>query len=341
VTGGNGNGNGSGSALHILVVANWDLARSPTPWATQRIAALRAAGADVEVLSVECVQDRKGFLQLWRALGARLDRDPRPDVVAPLYGSILGLICALQRKVPCAVSFAGSDLNGTRGSDGWLTPGSLPSIAASQIAAAIASGVSVRTSAMRGSILWDPARRRTRVIGSGVDMCRFSPMPRDEARRRRGLPSDGARVAFVAIDAEKRPWKRLDLARAAVALLPGVTLDVVDRLPLDEMRAAYAASDALVLTSWQEGSPNCVKEALACGVPVVSVDVGDVRDVVEGMTNCAVVGPQPTEIARALSAAITDGRGCPVGPARMAARYSMEAMAGEFLAMYRQVGGLS
>jgi teichuronic acid biosynthesis glycosyltransferase TuaC len=117
-----------------------------------------------------------------------------------------------------------------------------------------------------------------------------------------------------------------------------VTLDVVDRLPLDEMRAAYAASDALVLTSWQEGSPNCVKEALACAVPVVSVDVGDVRDVVEGMTNCAVVGPQPTEIARALAATIADGRGCPTGPARMAARYSMEAMAGEFLAMYRAVG---
>jgi glycosyltransferase involved in cell wall biosynthesis len=239
------------------------------------------------------------------------------------------------------VSFAGSDLNGTSGPDGLLTLSSWPAIAGSQIAAAISAGVSVRTRTMQKAIWWNPARRRTRVIGSGVDLRRFRPLARKEARRSRGLPLEGARVAFVAIDAEKRPWKRLELARQAVARLPGVALDVIDRVPLDEMPAVYAASDALVLTSWQEGSPNCVKEALACAVPVVSVDVGDVRDVIDGLTNCAVVEPQAPHIARALGAAIADGRGCPEGPARMAARGSLEAMASEFLRMYREVGGLA
>lgn len=329
------NGNGNDNALRILAVANWDLAKSPTPWATQRIAALRAAGAEVEVLAVECVGDRRGFVRLWRALGARLDREPKPDVVAPLYGSLLGLVCALQRRVPCAISFAGSDLNGTRTPDGWLAPSSLASIAASQVAASISAAVSVRTRAMRGALWSNAARSRTRVIGSGVDVARFRPQPRAEARRRRGLPEGGARVAFVALDAERRPWKRLDLARAAVARLPGVALDVLDRVPLDEMPAAYSACDALVLTSWEEGSPNCVKEALACGRPVVSVDVGDVREVIAGLTNCALSAADPAALADALAAAISDGRGCPEGPARMAERCSIEAMAASFLEHYQ------
>src|SRR5262249_19591459 len=144
----------------------------------------------------------------------------------------------------------------------------------------------------------------------------------------------GARVLFVATSIEERPVKRLELARAAMARLPGVELEVASRVPFDEMPLVYASADVVVLQSHNEGSPNCVREALACGRPVVSVDVGDVRELLDGLTNCAVVAPDPDALAGALAAAIADGSGCPDGPARIAERASLDAAGRRFAAFY-------
>src|SRR3954468_19617431 len=164
--------------LHVVAVANWDPDRVVMPWADQRLAALRRAGVTVEVLGIECVTDKRGYLQLWRAVGDRLARGD-VDLVAPLYGSFLGLLCAL-RRVPCALSFAGSDLNG-RTEPGRIGLHSL-CVPASQLAAALAAGVSVRNPRMRDALWWPAARRRARVIPSGVDTTHFRPIPRDQAR---------------------------------------------------------------------------------------------------------------------------------------------------------------
>lgn len=140
--------------------------------------------------------------------------------------------------------------------------------------------------------------------------------------------ADAAGIALIA--ARK-------LARAALATLPGVALDVIADVPFAEMPWAYAACDALVCTSLDEGSPNCVKEALACGLSVVSVDVGDVPELLSGLTNCEVVPADPQAIGRALQRTIADGRGCPDGPARIRAGYSLEAVAAEFTRFWREV----
>jgi glycosyltransferase involved in cell wall biosynthesis len=320
--------------IRLLVIANWNLDQQPTTWAIQRIRALEAAGVSVELLWRDCIQDPRGYLRLWRALDERLKRGD-VDLVAPLYGSFLGLLCTLQRRVPCALSFAGSDLNGR------VTPGriTLHSLCrpASQLSTVLAAGVSVCNPDMADSLWWPPARRQAQVIPDGVDTLRFRPLPRDEARRIRKLPAEGARVVFVATQAASRPYKRLSLAQAAVARLPGVVLEVVEAVPFDEMPAAYAAADALLLTSLDEGSPNCVKEALACGVPVVSVDVGDVRQMISGLRNCVIAPATPEALASALKAVIADGRRCPEGPARIARDYSLDAVTGKFLQFFEAV----
>lgn len=330
---------GVNGRLRVLAVANWDFAWTEVPWATMRIEALRRAGADVDVLDEDCVHNRLGFLRLWRRLQDQL-ASGQYDVVAPLYGSVLGLVCAAQRRVPCALSLAGSDVNGTPAADGRTPWSQLASIAASNFAAALADGTSVRTRAMRDALWWPSLRGSAEVIPSGVDVLRFRPGDRDDARRLRGLPLDRKRVVFVAIGATVRIVKRVELAREAVALLDDVALDVIEGVPYHEMPLVYVAADVLVLTSHREGSPNCIKEALACGVPVVSVDVGDVREVIEGLTNCAVVPDDPRAIADALARAIADGCGCPEGPAVMAERYSIDAMARRFVAFYERVAGL-
>lgn len=313
--------------MRVLAVANWDPTAKRIPWAEQRLDSLRRAGVEVDLLARACGADPLAYLGLWRAVDEQA-RARRYDLIAPLYGSVLGLVCALQRRAPCALSFAGSDLNGS--------PARRLSVPVSQLAAALSTGVSVRSQAMRRALWWPGLRRSAWVIPSGVDTARFVPLDRAEARRRRGLPTDGTRVVVVTGHGE-RAEKRLDLARAAVTRLPCVVLEVVSTLPFEEMPLVYPSADLLLLTSMSEGSPNCVKEALACAVAVVSVDVGDVREVIEGLTNCAVVPADAAALARTAAAALTDGRGCPEGPARMAARYSLDAMTESFVRFYRSV----
>jgi glycosyltransferase involved in cell wall biosynthesis len=60
------------------------------------------------------------------------------------------------------------------------------------------------------------------------------------------------------------------------------------------------ASDALILTSLHEGSPTVVKEALACGLPVVSVDVGDVAQRISPVEGCHLAAAEPEELASKL-----------------------------------------
>jgi hypothetical protein len=297
--------------MRILAVAGWDPERTPWSWALERLRALDAAGVEIDLLTHACGRNHLGYFSLWRALHKRLDNG-HYDLVAPLDGSLLGLLCTLQRRVPCVVSCAGSDT-------------------ATQLSALLASGVSVHNPRLLRALWWPPARRRARVLCDGVDPGRFSPRCRVQARKRRGLSAHEPRILFVAIQPELRPDKQLPLAQAAVSRLPAATLEVVTSVPFDEMPWVYASADALLVTSHAEGSPNCVKEALACGIPVVSTDVGDVREVLDGLTNCAVVDADPDALAGALRSLLADGRGCPEGPARVAARYSLAAAARRFV----------
>ena len=316
--------------MRVLAVANWDPSVTRVAWAIQRLDSLRRHGVEVDLLAEPCANSRRGWLALRQRLDEKLVEE-RYDVVAPLYGSVLGLVCverARARGLPCAMSFAGSDLNGS--------PGRQLSVPVSQLTALLASGVSVPTPAMRGSLWWPQARRTAQVIPDGIDASRFEPRDRAEARRRRALPLEGKR-AIVVTGPGMRREKRVELAQATVALLPEVTLEVVRDVPHVEMPLVYASADVLLMTSLKEGSPNCVREALACALPVVGVDVGDVRAAIEGLTNCAIVPAEPARLARAVAAALADGRGCPDGPRRVAERYSLEVTTRAFIRFYESV----
>jgi teichuronic acid biosynthesis glycosyltransferase TuaC len=65
----------------------------------------------------------------------------------------------------------------------------------------------------------------------------------------------------------------------------------------EEVAVLMTAVDVALMTSFSEGSPQFVKEALACNCPVVSTDVGDVRAVISSIPSCYITSYAPSNVA--------------------------------------------
>lgn len=187
------------------------------------------------------------------------------DLVHANYGLTAPPAIA-QSNLPVVVSLWGSDLLGAYGR---LT----------RWCARRADAVVVMTPAMADELDVD-----CHVLPHGVDVAQFRPFPRRPAREAVGWRHDALHVLFP-YPPEKRvkDYPRAQrIVAAAGERLDGrvagdVLLQTLHGVPHAEMPLYVNAADALLLTSKREGSPNAVKEAMACNLPVVATDVGDVR----------------------------------------------------------------
>ena len=161
--------------------------------------------------------------------------------------------------------------------------------------------------------LWDGAltkSERTRdqlgldlqVIPNGVNLDIFHLMDHDEARKKVGFEAN--RKYIIWCSNPERVEKNWPLAEAAVKQLqttnykPQITLVPVYNKTPEEVCTYMNAADCLLLTSNSEGSPNVIKEAMACNCPIVTTDVGDVRERLSNMEGCYVVPDNELESER-------------------------------------------
>ena len=121
------------------------------------------------------------------------------------------------------------------------------------------------------------------VIPNGVNLDQFRLIDREEARETCNF--ENGKKYIIWCSHPDRSEKRYSLAQKAVELLhdDNVVLYPVFDHPHDDIVQYMCAADALLLTSVSEGSPNVIKEAMACNCPIVSTDVGDVRWVLENV----------------------------------------------------------
>jgi glycosyltransferase involved in cell wall biosynthesis len=124
------------------------------------------------------------------------------------------------------------------------------------------------------------------VIPCGVSTTTFFPMERAEARKQLGWDVNETYVLFAG--AFENEVKNSTLAKAATSLLPNVSLVELRGYSREQVNLAVNAANCLLMTSHREGSPVVIKEAMACGTPIVSVDVGDVKEVLAGVDGCFI-----------------------------------------------------
>jgi teichuronic acid biosynthesis glycosyltransferase TuaC len=286
--------------LRILFLTRmWPNERRPhcAPFIPDLTASLRAAGVQCDVLVPSGSGRVLPYLRaLWTLHRGRNLREY--DLIHAHYG-FAGLIGRLQHACPLVVTFHGSDLNPKTDDDGQPTVFGRIETALSRFLARYANGVI----AVSPSLVNRMPERDCAVIPVGVNLEQFSPLPKVEARRALGLPSDRRFVLFAANP--DVTVKRFALAKAAVDRVrrenAQLEMLVVHSRPHPEMALWLNAADVLLLTSFAEGSPVIVKEANACNLPIVSVPVGDVADQLRNVRPSAIVPDRPANVASAIS----------------------------------------
>lgn len=271
----------SKKALKVLFVASGNKkgAGVVSSFVQSQYDSLKAEGPDMVLFPIKG-KGWKGYLKAVFALRKVVKR-ARPDIIHAHYstcGFVASLACLGMRKRPkILVSILGSFP--TRDAK-WRR---------------------VRWAIQH---LWDGAltkSERTRdqlgldlpVIPNGVNLDIFHLMDHNEARKKVGVEPN--RQYIIWCSNPERVEKNWPLAEAAVKQLQitnnklQISLVPVYNKTPEEVCTYMNAADCLLLTSDSEGSPNVIKEAMACNCPIVTTDVGDVRERLANMEGCYVV----------------------------------------------------
>ncbi len=274
--------------MRILFVASGNKG-TPAPFIREQAEALQSIGISVEYFTVQG-KGVIGYLAARKGLIAAIHLY-KPDIIHAHYG-LCGLLATLQCRVPVVTTFHGSDVNER-------------SIRSFSRLAMLRSRHSIFVS--QGLIDILHPKKNWSLLPCGVDLANFLEISKAEARSRLGWEEGKKMILFSG--AFDNPVKNAELAKEAVALLPEVEFLELKGFSREEVCLRMLAADALLMTSFTEGSPQVIKEALAAGCPIVSVDVGDVKEITSGVDGCWISDRCPEDLASKLQLALSfDGR---------------------------------
>ncbi|MCK4306132.1 MAG: glycosyltransferase [Candidatus Eisenbacteria sp.] len=307
-----------------------------------QVRSLTSSGVKTHVLTIEGWRSRLAYLRAVAQLRREI-RSSHYDLIHAHYG-FSGWIALCQKTVPVVISFMGDDLLGTPGSDGSIQATSRLYAWINRKVARRYDAVIVKSKEMHARLGLSDAH----VVPNGVDMDLFRQIDQSTALRHLNLHRGPARILFAADPAI--PGKRYELACRAVDILGerrACELHTVYGRPQEELVYWLNACDALILPSKSEGSPNIVKEAMACNLPVVATCVGDVVSLFarcpgNRVVPCAQGAAAQASGAERCASALADALGAVLTSGRTDCRdamadLSMEAVARRLCSIYEGV----
>jgi teichuronic acid biosynthesis glycosyltransferase TuaC len=286
----------------VLFVIPGDGQGSSMIFARRQSETVAREGVEISLFYLGSRTSPARLLTEWRRFRAELKR-LRPTVVHAHFGTVTALFAAFaSRSLPLVITYRGSDLNPAPADYPWQARlRAAFGCVFSQLAALRAQKIVCVSQELRNRLWWK--RGVVTILPTGVDPEVFRPASRAFARLRLGWSDEERVVLFNA--GHDAQIKRLDLAREAVERarqnLPALRLEVLDGSVTPALVPEMMnASDCLLLTSISEGSPTVVQEALACDLPVVSVQVGDIVERLRGVRDSTVAHPNASVLGHAL-----------------------------------------
>jgi glycosyltransferase involved in cell wall biosynthesis len=263
--------------MKVLIVCSFNAGRVPT-FITEQVWSLSKVGINTECFLIKG-KGIAGYLKNYRELKKKI-RDFKPDLIHAHYG-LSALLTVLQRTVPVISTFHGSDINDrkVRLFSIMAMKRSVHSVFVSEKLARLAN-----------------AGKNYSIIPCGIDLETIYPVDKSEARSLMGFKPEDKIVLFSGSFDNK--VKNFSLANQAVQQLnQGIQLIELKGYSRKQVNYLLNASDVALLTSHSEGSPNFIKEAMACNCPIVATDVGDVRSLTEDIQGCFIAENNPIDLA--------------------------------------------
>lgn len=285
--------------MRVLFVIPGDGRGHSMIFARRQAASLTVEGVEVNCFYLGSRTSPRLLLGEFRRLRGRI-RASAPDLVHAHYGTVTAaLAAAAAGKRPLVITYRGGDLNRAPSAAGARA---FFARLLSQLAALGATRIVCVSQGLRERLWW--RRARVTILASGVDADLFRPEPRTAARARLGWPLEEPVVLFNAGHDARN--KRLDVAEQSAEIargfLPGLRLEVLrGERDAGLVPTLMNASDCLLIASDSEGSPTVLQEALACALPVVSVEVGDAVERLRGVWPSRIVPREAQAIGRALA----------------------------------------
>lgn len=255
--------------MKILIVASYNKNRF-APFIEEQARALEEQGCETRFFGLQG-KGIGGYIRNLPLLKKEI-KAFRPNIIHAHYG-LSGLFANMQRRIPVVTTYHGSDINDKK------------ALRFSKMAMRLSAwNIFVSRQTLRKAQL----KKKYSLLPCGVDLSELQLTEKTEARRQMHLAFDKKYVLFAG--AFDNRVKNAPLAQQAIENLidDSVSLLELKGYTREEVTLLMCAADALIMTSFSEGSPQVIKEALACGCPIVSVDVGDVKERVEGADGCYV-----------------------------------------------------
>lgn len=249
---------------------------------------LSEQGIEVEYYTIKG-KGLKGYLRNISPLRKKL-RSGSYDVVHAHY-SMSGFVASLAGAHPLVVSLMGSDVKQGR---------IYKSIINFFAKVFHWRYVIVKSEDMSRSL----GMKNVEIIPNGVNCNRFIPMNQRECQDLLGWNPEKRHILFPSNPA--RYEKNYPLLEAALRLLDDDSIEVhcLVNIPNEQTPIWYNAADVVVMTSLWEGSPNAIKESMACCRPIVTTRMGDVERNLAGLGGCYIVGFDGMELSQKIREAI-------------------------------------
>ncbi len=148
-------------------------------------------------------------------------------------------------------------------------------------------------------------KKKSSVIPNGVNMEEFC-MDEKKKELRTELKLNQNKKLILYLGNKDDPRKNFELVNSSLMKLNDKNVEIISPFPIshDILPKYYNACDVFVMPAFMEGSPNVIKEAMACGCPIVSTDVGDAKWVLGNTEGGFVSGFSPDEFAEKICMAL-------------------------------------
>ena len=278
--------------LKILFVSSGNSKTFPiNPLIKAQASSIENAGVIVEHFTIKG-KGLIGYLKNIKRLKDFLNKN-NFDIVHAHY-SLIGWVCALSNlKIPLVVSYMGCDTYGDYNDKGRKVFSSYIQILLGKLLQPFAKAIIVKSENLEKYIYM---KYKTYIVPNGVDFKIFHELERSKARDKLNLNQNKKYILFLGNKENKR--KNYKLLKKSINHL-NINVEVINPYPVrhQDIPLYLNACDCLVLTSFNEGSPNVIKEAMATNCPIVSTDVGDVKEVFGDAKGCLLTSFNPEDLA--------------------------------------------